>query len=85
MEKILWDFEYGNEKEPQPVKATVSVAHDGTNYDFKKAAEKFCKKQFNSTDEKLINYIAAKMDEAHFHIALKMDEMHYQIGSKIYL
>ena len=72
MEKILWDFEYGDEREPQPVKATVSVTHDRTNYDFKKAAEKFCKKQFNSTDEKLINYIAAKMDEGFPHAPEKI-------------
>ncbi len=71
MEKILWDFEYGDEKEPQPVKATVSVVHDGTNYDFKRAAEKFCKKQFNSTEQKDIDYIAAKMDEGFPHTLKK--------------
>ena len=71
MEKILWDFEYGDEKEPQPVKVTVSVMHDGTNYDFKKVAEKFCKEQFNSTDERDIDYITAKMDEGFPHTPKK--------------
>lgn len=65
-EKILWDFEFGTENEKMG--ATVEIEIKKGKPNFRKAAKKFCKKQFGKTDEKITKYIIAKMDEGNENI-----------------